>query len=355
MRSPLKILFFQMLSLLLVVAAGAASIPGTGAETFGNPEKRPLLNGTFIQLLEQNGRWNHARWERQFDYFKAIGLQQVVIQWTLHDNRAFFATQTFEQAPLLPLETILELAEARGIELYLGLAAESRYWDMIKQIPVYQEEYLNRLRMKSERVAQEVAAIATQYKAFRGWYIPEEIDDLTWRSPKTRKLLHQHLKQLSGFLKKLTPDGKVLLSGFSNSRMSPDSYGAFWNALLKETSVDILLFQDGTGTAKLTSDLLPSYLKAVRRATDANGKKLQVVVELFTVVSEFPFKAVPAPILRVTQQLRIADDYATGGINSFSVPDYMSLEGGDAAMELLHNYQEYKKGGGHSPPLIVHP
>lgn len=321
-------------------------MPGVDAGASNNPEGRPLLNGTFIQLLEQNGNWDQARWGRLFDSFQVLGLKQIVIQWTLHDDRAFFTTNTFEQVPLPPLETILELAEAKGIKLYLGLAAESHYWEMIKQPPVRQEEYLNRLRWKSERVAQEVAAVATKYKAFKGWYIPEEIDDLTWRPPKARVLLYRHLKKLSGFLKKLTPRGMVVLSSFSNASMDPDSYEAFMYNLLGETSVDILLFQDGAGVAKLPSELIPRYLKAAKNATDANGKKLQVVAELFAVVSESPFKAIPAPIFRITQQLKTAVNYATDGINSFSVPDYMSQEGGVAAMELLSGYLKYK-GGGH--------
>jgi hypothetical protein len=350
MKNLLKIVFIQLFSLFVAFAAGAATMPETEAGTPGIPAYRPLLDGTFIQLLEQNGNWSRARWEKLFDSFQALGLKQIVVQWTLHDNRAFFTTKTFEQMPQPPLKTILELAEARGIKLYLGLAAESCYWEMIKQTPALQEEYLDRLRWKSERVAQEVAAVATGYNAFKGWYIPEEIDDLTWRPPKERILLYRHLKQLSGFLKKLTPRGMVVLSSFSNARMDPGSYEAFLDDLLRETPVDVLLFQDGAGGAKLPRELVPLYLKAARSAADANGKKLQVVVELFAEVSESPFRAIPAPISRIIRQLEVADGYTTDGINSFSVPDYMSYEGDAAAMELLRSYQRYKDGGHRAVP-----
>lgn len=348
MKPARAVLLPHLLSLFLVIFLCSVSLSGEAAEPAAKHNKLPLANGTFIQLLEQNSGWSRARWEGLFASFQSIGLQQVVIQWTLLDNRAFFTTHTFEQSPLPPLATILELAEAKGIEVYLGLAAESRYWEMIKQSPGYQEEYLNRLRFKSARVAQELATVAARYKAFKGWYITEEIDDLTWRAPKSREVLEQHLKQLSGFLKTLTPTGLVLLSAFTNARMNPDSYEAFWDNLLRNTSVDVLLFQDSAGTAKLPGELLPRYLKAVRGATDANGKKLQVVVELFATISESPFQAIPAPMLRVQQQLRMAADFATGGISSFSVPEYMSPEGGAAAAELLQHYQEYKKRGSQS-------
>jgi hypothetical protein len=68
-------------------------------------------------------------------------------------------------------------------------------------------------------------------------------------------------------------------------------------------------------------------------------------VELFTEVSADPFKAVPAPLSRLRQQLRTADDYATGGINSFSVPDYMLPDADGAASGLLHDYLKYQGGG----------
>jgi hypothetical protein len=62
------------------------------------------------------------------------------------------------------------------------------------------------------------------------------------------------------------------------------------------------------------------------------------------VVSENPFKAVPASILRVKKQLHAAADYAAGGIIAFSVIDYMSVEAGSAGLKLLDDYQKYKRG-----------
>lgn len=346
--------FFLLCSLLLLLISGAAPLPGAAAEPLQGSGYRPMINGSFIQLLEENGSWSRARWERLFDCFQTLGLSQIVVQWSLHDDRAFYPGRSSGPGPAA-LDTILQLAQARGIEVYLGLAAESRYWEMIKRSPAGQEEYLNRLRWKSERVAREVAATAARYRVFKGWYIPEEIDDLTWRPPKSRQLLTRQLRELSGFLKKLTPGGLVMLSAFSGARMDPDSYQEFWRDLLRETSVDILLFQDGAGTGQLPRELLPLYLQAARNAADANHKKLQVVVELFELVSETPFKAVPAPIQRVTGQLQLAGEYASGGINSFSVPDYMALEESAAARALLEGYLAYRGRAAGTAPAVGEP
>jgi len=325
---------------MAVSAAGAGDLPDRSA-------RRPLLNGTFIQLLEENSSWSRARWERLFDSFRDMGLTRVVIQWSVHDDTAFYATEANPQTQA-PLDLILQLADERGMEVHVGLAAESRYWEAIKRPPAGQEEYLKRLRWKSEGVALEVSAVASRYRAFKGWYIPEEIDDLTWRQPKSRALLFRHLSELSASLRRISPGGTIMLSAFCKARMDPDTYREFWSDLLRESSVDILLFQDGAGAGELPRELLPVYLKAARSATDANNKELQVVVELFEMVSESPFKAIPAPLRRVRDQLRVAGEFATGGVNSFSVPDYMSLDGSAAARELYDSYLKYK-GGGHAP------
>ena len=344
-RTPPTALLFLLIALFWAAAASAATLPVTAPATSAGSGKRPLINATFIQLLEQNSHWERSRWQGMFDTLQAVGVRQVFIQWTLHDDRAFYASGEFAMVPRPPLETILAMAQARGMEVHLGLAAESRYWEMIKQAPERRGEYLDRLRWKSERVARELAPLASRFQAFRGWYIPEEIDDFSWRAPRDQQLLRRHLKELSAFLKKLTPAATVSLSGFTGARSDPEFYAAFWSRLLRETALDLVLFQDGAGTGKLPRELLPVYLKAVRSAVDANAKKLQVVVELFEEVSEHPFKAVPAPISRVREQLRTAGDYASGGINSFSVPDYMSGEAGAAGEELLRGYLKYKEGG----------
>lgn len=325
---------------MLVIAVAAVALPAQAGE-IGPSYPRPVVSGTFMQLLEKHGDWSQARWEKLFDRFQSVGLRQIVVQWAVSDNLAFYPTQSFRQAPKPPLEKILQMAEARGIEVYIGLAHDPLYWEKIQQAPLYLEEDLSRLRLKSERVAREVAGLALKYRSFKGWYITEEIDDVTWRSSRKRTLLYRHIGQLSRFLKELVPGGAVMLSAFSSDQMAPDSYGEFLQKLLSEAPADILLFQDSIGTGKLSLDDLPLYLQAVRNATDAQQRKLQVVVELFQTVSESPFAAKPADMPRIGRQLKIAARYSSAGIGSFSMPDYLFPGDGDADAPLLQDYQRY--------------
>lgn len=302
---------------------------------------RSVVNGTFVQLLEKHDSWSKAQWERLFDQLQSVGLRQIVVQWAVTDNLAFYPTQSFKQTSHPPLETILQIAEIRGIEVYIGLAHDSLYWGKIQQAPVYLEEYLKHLRLRSELVAREVASLSLKYSAFKGWYITEEIDDVTWGPPRKRTLLYQHIGQLSQYLKKLTPGYAVMLSAFSSNQLSPDSYGDFVQHLLSGSSVDILLFQDSIGTGKLSLEYLPLYLQAVKNATDAQQRKLQVVVELFQMISESPFAARPADMPRIGQQLKLAAGYSNAGIGSFSMPDYLLQDNEKPASSLQQDYQRY--------------
>lgn len=324
-----------LLAMLLLTAPSPAPAEPPGTIS------RPLVTGTFIQLHEKHGGWSQARWEKLFDQFHSLGVRQVVVQWAVSGDLAFYPTQSFRQASCPPLETILQLAEARGIEVCIGLANDPLYWEKIQQAPPALEEYLGRLRLRSEQVAREVAALSIKYRAFKGWYISEEIDDSSWGPARKRALFYEHLGQLSRFLKKISPNSTIMVSAFSGNRMSPDAYGDFLQKLLAESMVDILLFQDSIGTGKLSLEHLPLYLKAVRHATDAHDKKLQVVVELFQIVSETPFGARSAEMSRIVQQLKLAAGFANAGIGSFSIPDYMFAENGAELSPLLQEYRRY--------------
>lgn len=332
-----RLRFFALLAWLVALLAAPTTVLAEPPGTIS----RPLVTGTFIQLHEKQGDWSQARWEKLFDQFHSLGVRQVVVQWAVTGDLAFYPTRSFRQTSRPPLETILQLAETRGIEVCIGLANDPLYWEKIQQPHPALEEYLGRLRLRSEQVVREVAALSMKYRAFKGWYISEEIDDSSWGPARKRSLFYGHIVQLSRFLKKITPNATIMISAFSGNRMSPDSYGDFLRKLLAETAVDILLFQDSIGTGKLSLEHLPLYLRAVRHATDAHGKKLQVIVELFQVVSEAPFGARSADMSRIVQQLSLAACFANAGIGSFSIPDYMFAENGAELSPLLQEYRRY--------------
>ncbi len=304
----------------------------------------PRLQGTFLQLTEAHSRWKEADWAKLFGYFKQLQLSQLVIQWTVYDDLAFFQGENFRQMPNPPLPIILKLADAAGLQVMVGLATDSGYWDKVGRDPELVKIFLRRLRLRDEAIVGQLAPQLKDHPSFRGWYIPEEIDDINWQEASARKVLFAHLQELSAALHKAAP-GRVAISGFTNGRTDPKSLARFWQSLLEETGIDDLLFQDGVGAKKLLVEEVPVYLESLRQAVPpGSGRKLQVVVELFRQVSERPFRAQAAPWDRVKRQLEIAARYANGGILAFSVPEYMTPTAGPEANKLFRAYLNYLGG-----------
>ena len=308
------------------------------------------LRGTFLQLASGHGAWEREQWRQLVGYFRELGLQEVVVQWTLLDEVAFYDTQTFasaEVAPLRrpPLETILNLADDAGLRVRVGLAASASFWQQADEHPELFEVRLARLYLRSVAVAEELAPSVVQHPSFRGWYITEEIDDETWSEARRQDTLLEYLGTLSTRLKELTPTATVSVSGFSNAFLDPAAFGEFWGRVLDRAPIDTVLFQDGIGAGKLEPGEVPLYLEAIRGASAARSRDLQVVVEVFRQtdgppINDEPFAAVPAGFDEILGQLRMAAEYAADGVIAFSVPEYMSPLGGDEAAD---RYEQYRR------------
>jgi Domain of unknown function (DUF4434) len=304
----------------------------------------PRLQGTFLQLTEAHGNWQPTDWDRLFGYFKELRLSQLIIQWTVYDDLAFFPLEGSRQVAHSPLPTILQLADAAGLKVWVGLAHDSSFWEKIRRDPQLVEIYLRRLRLQAEAIAGQLAPQLQSHPSFRGWYITPEIDDVNWEGDKARAVLFTFLRDLSDFLHKLTPEAGVAISGFSNAHTDPKTFGRFWQGLLAATSIDTVLFQDGIGTGKLKLDELPLYLESLRQAVQGKSRELQVVVELFRQAQERPFRAQPAPWESVVCQLDLAARFATDGVLAFSIPEYMTPLGGPNADKLFKSYLNFSRG-----------
>jgi hypothetical protein len=315
------------------------STVAVAADKAAPPEAR--LRGTFLQLTEAQGGWKEADWAKLFGYFKELQLSQLIIQWTVYDDLAFFQGENLRQVANPPLATILNLADAAGMQVIVGLTHDSGFWEKINRDPELVGVFLRRQRLRDETLVSQLLPQLQGHSSFRGWYIPEEVDDINWQDAPARQVLFAYLRDLSAYLHKAAPGSRVAISGFTNGRIDPKALGRFWQNMLAETSIDDVLFQDGVGAGKLLPEEVPVYLEALRQAVQSQARKLQVVVELFRQVSERPFRAQPASWDRVARQLEIAARYATGGIVAFSVPEYLTPMRGPEADKLFKSYLNY--------------
>jgi len=303
----------------------------------------PRIGGTFLQLLNHHQEWKAEDWRRLFDEFSAMRMSRVIVQWSVSEDLAFFASTSFRHGPTPPLEMILDLADARGMKVSVGLWHDPGYWRNVAAPAAAVEVYLRRARLRATAIAEELAPSVASHPSFEGWYISEEIDDTNWVEPQRRKILKEHLESLSASLHIPVPNAIVSLSSFSNARMDPGSLEVFWKSVLAGSSIDRLLFQDGIGAHKMELEYLPPFLSAMKRATAASGLSLAVVVEVFDQTSgpggdSSVFSAVPAPLARIDRQIALAAQFATPDIVAFSVPEYMTPAAGEASRRLLEGY-----------------
>lgn len=278
---------------------------------------RPPLGGTFLQFWADHLKWDGERWERLFGYLEALRVKELVVQWSGYDG--------IDYGPLV--EKVLEMAGGRGMRVRVGLRHESRWWKDVEASPA---EALNRLEARAAEIDLRWCAKVGRERAFAGWYLPEEIDDVHWRNGEAAKAL---VEVVQGVRRKV---GRLAASGFAGGAAGPVEVAAFWRGLSRRSGLEEVLFQDGIGAGKLSLETWPAYAQALERGL---GGRLRVVVETFAASSgPGEFQAVPAALDRVLAQSRVAWRYSRKSPLAFSLPEYYTPEGGAAAGE---RYREY--------------
>lgn len=349
--TPRRIRGLCLLSLLVVGAVFA------GCAARAHWLRDMGLHGTFLQFTPAHATWTETDWRRLFGRFRALGLSTVIVQWTVEGSTAYYPTSAHQVIRNPPLPTIVKLADEAGMSLLVGLAYdpafhEPGFWTGTGADPAALSRYLGTWRARSIAVAEELAPELVKHRAFKGWYLPEEIDDLHWRDERARGALVQHLRLLADRLHAIAPGRTVAVSTFATARTDPHAFAEFWRGLLEQAAIDVVLFQDGVGVKHLEVGALPRYLDAIRRAVVARGRQLWVVAEIFTQVDakRHPdeFRAEPAPFDRVVQQLEAARRVASTVV-AFSVPEYMTPEAGDTARALYESYRDWIDPPGRRP------
>lgn len=278
----------------------------------------PLVGGTFLQFWNVHKDWDAERWRALFGYLAELRVREVVIQWTRYDGIDYSAVTG----------RVLEEAGRLGMGVWVGLSHESSWWRALEEGAA--DEALRRTADAHVALASELDAAVRGQRAFRGWYLPEEIDDVHWQGPAAVRL-REHVK---GLRRRLRP---LAMSGFSNGRMAPAELGRLWRQVAGG-GLDRVLFQDGIGAGKLTLENWPGYLQALGRSL---GRRLTVVVECFEAApGGVGFQARPAGLQRIVRQLDLAGRYSKNSPLVFSLPEYATPLGGEAAAQL---YDEWRR------------
>lgn len=330
----------QFLTLIsIIIAFSAQGVKANSAN--------PVLTGTFIQLWDEHATWSDQRWQSLFAALRAIGIDEVVVQWTVDGATPTYASGYFIAPARLALEKVLRAARDQHMLVVLGLVHDQAYWEKIKRDPNLVRWYFRRLCNDSLAAAEELLRLDYGKNVITGLYIPQEIDDRSWLEADRQAELLNFLTNLRAGLRTLAPHLPVAVSGFSNGYAEPETLKKLWQRILTKSGIDRVLFQDGVGVHKLEVNEVSLFFRAVSQAVEKTGRIFTPVVEVFTQVDGAPlnqktFRAVPAPLARLKKQLKVAGSVPHAGIMAFSLPEYCSPFGGEQATAFYKEYKAYK-------------
>ncbi len=273
------------------------------------------LGGSFIQLWNTAGcscgQWTQEEWEDQFQSMKDACLDKLVIQYGVYENNAWYTPSSLGYVAYTnpTLGRIFAAAQIKGIDIYLGLYFDETWNSSDKT----QSSTYSSLLTKQQQVTDELWDLFSGNTRFKGWYIPQEINDLEWQSTGNQSLLASYLQSVASYAKGKDNSKKVLIAPFFGPNRPADNLQSWWETTLETaTDVDIVYVQDGVGTTTKDVDTdIPHYFAAIKQACENKGRVFGATIETFQQTDGWPinantFAAVPVSINRLTQQLREA-------------------------------------------------
>jgi addiction module HigA family antidote len=249
-------------------AADAADI----ADDDATPPPPPGPGGAFLWIGWYPRYWSVGRWGTELAWMRRLGMDTVIVAATVIETEAIYPTEIpgLTAIPEEPLEGLLSAADAAGMEVHLGLVLTEGWWTGTG------EAYLDGLAALSMDVASELHSLYAPHPSLAGFYITQEIDNMTWTDEALRQRLAQRfLRPLSDHVKSLDASLVVSDAPFFNTVFQPASgFGAWWDLTLADVpSLDLVILQDGIGAEHATYADVAEYFTAVGGACAARGRE----------------------------------------------------------------------------------
>ena len=285
--------------------------------TYSPPQNNGAkLSGSFVQLWNSSGcncgQWTVQQWKDEMQKMKDVCLNTLVVQYSVYNDLAWYSSSNlaFVQYKESTLNKIFEAAEEKGIKIYVGLYFDENWNNADKNLNA---TYSN-LLVKHQQVINELYNAFALNTSFKGWYIPQEINDLEWQSNSNKNLLFNWLQDVASYAHSKDASKKVMIAPFFNLWMPADVLKDWYNDMLAvATDIDQVFPQDGVGiTLKNVYYDVPLFYSKIKEACDANGAEFGATVESFKQTSGWPvdngvFSAQPTNINTLVAQINEAN------------------------------------------------
>ncbi len=237
----------------------------------------PIISGSFIQL-SYGDIWTQADWEEEFDYMKDLGMDHVILQWIVDFSPSEKAV--YYDSPLYNASTgyanrnnqdtllnVLTAAENKGIDVWVGLAANEQWWDSATD-----QAWLTGEAQANKDVIKDIWDSPEGYKnisSFKGWYSVWEIENYRFSARADQQKLRSALKTIVDYAHSYT--GKPVMTspyiGGYSTALSPSGWKDMWTYILNPgdgANFDVVAPQDSFG------NITSTYIAALKEAVDTN-------------------------------------------------------------------------------------
>ncbi len=215
-------------------------------------------------------------WKGVFSRFKEMGIGTVIFQASLWRelNECYYKSERYSFLKCYSvLERMFEAAEAENMEVFLGGYGSVAGW---------------KNNMSRDALMQELAEHRACFGEIRklgkisGMYFPSETSFTDRRLPEREARMKILYNGFAEMVKEYDSSLKVIVSPATQHDPADNAmFMDFWNAILQDTKVDILMPQDSVGTNGCLVKDIPAIWPAWKTVADANGVELWGHVEIF--------------------------------------------------------------------------
>ncbi len=296
------------------------------------------FNASFVQMANHERSYNLPDWKSGLQLLRSAGIQTIVLQYS-GDEHGFYDDQATGNKPI---RSVLEAAQELDVSVLLGLYKEPGWPETF----TVDSSLSPPLDQPSEM--QALVKLCTAFRSCVGWFIPQPIDEHAWGSAERTKELRSFLERSSQKLRDLTPGKPIAITSLFTGELDPQAHAEWWNQILAERPVDMLMFQDGVGTGRGTAESTQRLLDALWPVTDTLGIALWAVIDVFHQIygpplDNLPFEAVPATLESVIHSIEL--ERTTGArLVVFTYLDYMDPTLGSVSERLHQGYTKWCEG-----------
>ncbi len=307
------------------------------------------LSGSFIQLWNdvgcKCGQFSLQQWKDELQKMKDACLNTVYIQYGVYHDLSWYSPSnlSFVSYKSNTLNKIFEAAESLDMGVYVGVYFDETWNSSNKSSSTTYSTLLS----KQQQTIDEIWNLFGSSSAFKGWYLPQEINDLEWQKNPEKSLLFSYLQNVASYARAKNNSKPVMIAPFFNLWQPADVLATWYNDLFV-TAPDIkqVFFQDGVGITLKQSDYhLPLYYPALKQVCTNNNVEFGVTAETFQQLTGWPidggsFSATSSDINRLKKQLWVAGENQAAQVIQFDW-SYMQIQNTSASFKLYNDYKSY--------------